>query len=206
MRFPAVWATRARETHPSVRGRPRHPRRRRGSSGKRLVGHRPGLLPKNGRRDGAVTDWGQSERLPGRPGHNNRRRRLCRSGPLPAGYARPLAPRRAGAPALPPVSGEAPVHHAAPPRPAAGPDGNRLLPGGGVRQEASHPRSGRWHALEWLAPWGSCWIVPLYHPSPVNGGRWRRNKLYLQRFLTERSDSEALPVRETPNLFPGRCI
>jgi uracil-DNA glycosylase len=36
---------------------------------------------------------------------------------------------------------------------------------------------------EWSAPWGSCWILPLYHPSPVNGGRWRHNKLYLRRFL-----------------------
>jgi hypothetical protein len=43
-------------------------------------------------------------------------------------------------------------------------------------------------ALEWSAPWGSCWIVPLYHPSPANGARWRRNKLYLQRFLKDRSD------------------
>jgi uracil-DNA glycosylase len=36
---------------------------------------------------------------------------------------------------------------------------------------------------EWSARWGVCWILPLFHPSPVNGARWRRNKLYLQRFL-----------------------
>jgi uracil-DNA glycosylase family 4 len=40
---------------------------------------------------------------------------------------------------------------------------------------------------EWSAPWGPCWILPLYHPSPVNGARWLRNKLYLQRFLNEPS-------------------
>ena len=30
-------------------------------------------------------------------------------------------------------------------------------------------------------------ILPLYHPSPVNSPRWRRNKLYLERFLKQRS-------------------
>jgi uracil-DNA glycosylase family 4 len=39
-------------------------------------------------------------------------------------------------------------------------------------------------AREWSAPWGSCWIVPLYHPSPANGARWRRNTLYLRRLVT----------------------
>jgi uracil-DNA glycosylase family 4 len=41
---------------------------------------------------------------------------------------------------------------------------------------------------EWAAPWGCCWIVPLYHPSPANGARWQRNKLYLQTLLKERVD------------------
>lgn len=35
---------------------------------------------------------------------------------------------------------------------------------------------------DWPAPWGPCWVLPLYHPSPANGARWRRNRLYLQRF------------------------
>jgi uracil-DNA glycosylase family 4 len=43
---------------------------------------------------------------------------------------------------------------------------------------------------ECSAPWGPCWILPLYHPSPVNGARWRRNKLFLQTFLKERLDAE----------------
>ena len=38
---------------------------------------------------------------------------------------------------------------------------------------------------DWLAPWGPCWILPLYHPSPANGTHWPRNKLYLRRFLKE---------------------
>jgi uracil-DNA glycosylase family 4 len=38
---------------------------------------------------------------------------------------------------------------------------------------------------QWPAPWGACSILPLYHPSPVNGPRWRRNKLYLERFLKQ---------------------
>ena len=42
---------------------------------------------------------------------------------------------------------------------------------------------------EWPAPWGSCWILPLYHPSPANGVRWRHNKLYLQRFLEASTNS-----------------
>src|SRR5262249_21019113 len=45
-------------------------------------------------------------------------------------------------------------------------------------------------ALEWAAPWGSCWIIPLYHPSPANGGRWPRNVQYLRKFL------EAHPCHE----------
>jgi uracil-DNA glycosylase family 4 len=43
-------------------------------------------------------------------------------------------------------------------------------------------------AWEWSASWGSCWILPLYHPSPVNGARWRRNKPFLRRFLQEHPD------------------
>ena len=49
-------------------------------------------------------------------------------------------------------------------------------------------------AWEWPAPWGSCWILPLYHPSPVNGGRWRRNKLYLRKFLKRHSAAPLLVV------------
>jgi uracil-DNA glycosylase len=41
---------------------------------------------------------------------------------------------------------------------------------------------------EWPATWGPRWILPLYHPSPANGSRWRRNKLYLRRFLKARPD------------------
>lgn len=36
----------------------------------------------------------------------------------------------------------------------------------------------------WSPPWGPCRILPLYHPSPANGARWPRNKLFLQRFLS----------------------
>jgi uracil-DNA glycosylase family 4 len=32
---------------------------------------------------------------------------------------------------------------------------------------------------EWSAPWGPCWILPLWHPSPANNARWPRNKRYL---------------------------
>jgi uracil-DNA glycosylase family 4 len=38
-------------------------------------------------------------------------------------------------------------------------------------------------AAEWVAPWGPCWILPLYHPSPANGGRWPRNERFLREFL-----------------------
>jgi uracil-DNA glycosylase family 4 len=38
-------------------------------------------------------------------------------------------------------------------------------------------------ALEWSAPWGDCWILPLYHPSPVNGARWPLNVQFLREFL-----------------------
>jgi hypothetical protein len=37
-------------------------------------------------------------------------------------------------------------------------------------------------------PGGPTGYSPLYHPSPANGGCWRRNKLYLRRLLTARSD------------------
>jgi uracil-DNA glycosylase len=37
--------------------------------------------------------------------------------------------------------------------------------------------------LEWPAPWGCCWVLPLYHPSPANGGRWPRNMQYLREFV-----------------------
>jgi uracil-DNA glycosylase family 4 len=51
---------------------------------------------------------------------------------------------------------------------------------------------------EWPAPWGSCWILPLYHPLPVNGARWRRNKLYLQRFLKQSPElARCLPATES---------
>jgi uracil-DNA glycosylase family 4 len=40
-------------------------------------------------------------------------------------------------------------------------------------------------AIEWAAPWGQCWIVPLYHPSPANNGRWPENKRFLQRFVDD---------------------
>jgi uracil-DNA glycosylase family 4 len=43
-------------------------------------------------------------------------------------------------------------------------------------------------AWQWCAPWGPCWILPLYHPSPANGARWHRNKGYLLRFAKARSD------------------
>jgi len=42
---------------------------------------------------------------------------------------------------------------------------------------------------EWPAPWGLCWILPLYHPSPANGARWRRNPRYVKRLLKERCAS-----------------
>jgi hypothetical protein len=48
---------------------------------------------------------------------------------------------------------------------------------------------------EWSAPWGCCWIVPLYHPSPVNGARWRRNEFYLERFLKEHSHPALCIIR-----------
>jgi hypothetical protein len=41
---------------------------------------------------------------------------------------------------------------------------------------------------DWPAPWGPCWLVPLYHPSSANGTRWRRYKVSLRRFLKDRSD------------------
>jgi uracil-DNA glycosylase family 4 len=49
-------------------------------------------------------------------------------------------------------------------------------------------RPGRFAAVagmisEWSAPWGACWILPLYHPSPANGGRWPQNIAFLQHFL-----------------------
>ena len=37
--------------------------------------------------------------------------------------------------------------------------------------------------VEWAAPWGLCWIVPLYHPSPANAGRWPWNVQHLREFL-----------------------
>jgi uracil-DNA glycosylase family 4 len=39
---------------------------------------------------------------------------------------------------------------------------------------------------EWAAPWGACWLLPLYHPSPANGGRWPRNMGFLKHFLETR--------------------
>jgi uracil-DNA glycosylase family 4 len=54
-------------------------------------------------------------------------------------------------------------------------------------------------ALEWSATWGICWIIPLYHPSPVNGARWRRNKLYLKRFLRRHSSLTFLPLPQGRN-------
>jgi uracil-DNA glycosylase family 4 len=38
-------------------------------------------------------------------------------------------------------------------------------------------------AVEWAAPWGCCWILPLFHPSPANGGRWPHNMQCLREFL-----------------------
>jgi len=43
-------------------------------------------------------------------------------------------------------------------------------------------------AWKWPAHWGLCWLLLLNHPSPVNGACWRRNKLFLQKFLKECSD------------------
>jgi len=42
--------------------------------------------------------------------------------------------------------------------------------------------------LEWDAPWSSCWILPLHHPSPANNGRWPANKQYLQMFVENHPD------------------
>ena len=38
---------------------------------------------------------------------------------------------------------------------------------------------------EWEAPWGKCWIIPLYFPSDQNNALWPRNKDYLKRFMAE---------------------
>jgi uracil-DNA glycosylase family 4 len=40
-------------------------------------------------------------------------------------------------------------------------------------------------ALEWIPAWGSCWILPLYHPSPANSGRWPSNLRFLRKFVKE---------------------
>jgi hypothetical protein len=47
-------------------------------------------------------------------------------------------------------------------------------------------------ALEWTPAWGSCWILPLYHPSPANGGRWPRNGQHLQEFLAAHPGEDLL--------------
>jgi uracil-DNA glycosylase family 4 len=55
-------------------------------------------------------------------------------------------------------------------------------------------------AWGWLAPWGTCLILPLYHPSPANGARWRRNRTFLRRFLKQNPDAV---VRSVSGTDPG---
>ena len=38
-------------------------------------------------------------------------------------------------------------------------------------------------ALKWAAAWGPCWILPLYHPSPANSGRWPCNLRHIREFI-----------------------
>ncbi len=35
----------------------------------------------------------------------------------------------------------------------------------------------------WVAPWGHCWILPLYHPSPANNARWPANERFLRQLV-----------------------
>lgn len=48
------------------------------------------------------------------------------------------------------------------------------------------------NAKEWQAPWGQCWILPLYFPGGNNNGRWPENKEYIGKFLAEHPKWQAL--------------
>jgi len=37
--------------------------------------------------------------------------------------------------------------------------------------------------LRWASPWAECVVLPLYHPSPANCGRWPINKKILRAFV-----------------------
>lgn len=46
--------------------------------------------------------------------------------------------------------------------------------------------------IEWEAPWGNCWIVPLYHTSPANNGRWPDNCKFIHEFLIKHPEFESV--------------
>jgi uracil-DNA glycosylase family 4 len=48
--------------------------------------------------------------------------------------------------------------------------------------------AGRWAKC----PWDDCWVLPLYHTSPANNGRWPKNKEYIGKFLAEHPKWRAL--------------
>jgi hypothetical protein len=78
--------------------------------------------------------------------------------------------QRAGVSALPPVFGGAPPGHAAPARVAAGPDGNRLLPGHGGRAEAGQPGGGGREVPGMVGALGPLLDPPALPPLPR---QWR---------------------------------
>jgi uracil-DNA glycosylase family 4 len=45
--------------------------------------------------------------------------------------------------------------------------------------------------LSWTMPWGVCWILPLYHPSPANNARWPVNRTFLSRFAKSKKALDA---------------
>jgi uracil-DNA glycosylase family 4 len=47
--------------------------------------------------------------------------------------------------------------------------------------------------LSWPVPWGICWILPLYHPSPANNGRWPVNRPFLSRFAENKKAQGIAP-------------
>lgn len=47
----------------------------------------------------------------------------------------------------------------------------------------------------WHSSWGQTWIVPLYHPSPANYGRWPKNKAFLTNFAAKYLQAVQTDVR-----------